>query len=185
MPQFTKKAIKQSFWKLLDEKPLSKITVRDIVEACGINRNTFYYHFADLPALLDEIMRDQIELIFSESAFHSVEECWNEICRHLLKNKKAILNIYNSMNRDMLEQHVMMLSGFVANKFLTVFAMEISEEKKEVIVRFARYTLFGLGFDWMSRGMSEDIFEINRQMCEMVKDEIYLYLGIDCDDRGM
>ena len=39
MANFTKKAIKESFLKLLNEKPMSRITVRDIVEDCGINRN--------------------------------------------------------------------------------------------------------------------------------------------------
>ena len=44
MANFTKQAIKASFMKLLSQKPLSKISVRDIVEDCGINRNSFYYH---------------------------------------------------------------------------------------------------------------------------------------------
>ena len=41
MPNFTKTAIKQAFLKLLNERPLKQITVRDIVEECGINRNSF------------------------------------------------------------------------------------------------------------------------------------------------
>lgn len=45
MPNFTKKEIKRSFIKLLNEQPLNQISVRDIVEDCGINRNSFYYHF--------------------------------------------------------------------------------------------------------------------------------------------
>ena len=41
MPAFTRNAIIDAFLQLLDERPLSKITVKDIVDACGINRNTF------------------------------------------------------------------------------------------------------------------------------------------------
>ena len=44
MANFTKQAIKASFLQLPNEQPLSKISVRDIVERCGINRNSFYYH---------------------------------------------------------------------------------------------------------------------------------------------
>ena len=47
MASFAKKATMASFSKLLEEKPLSQITIREIVEYCGINRNTFYYHFRD------------------------------------------------------------------------------------------------------------------------------------------
>ena len=38
MANFTKKAIADSFIKLLTERPLSQITVKDIVADCGINR---------------------------------------------------------------------------------------------------------------------------------------------------
>ena len=51
MSAYTKQAIKASFLKLLNERPLSQVTVKSIVEDCGINRNTFYYHFADIPSL--------------------------------------------------------------------------------------------------------------------------------------
>ena len=39
----TKDAIAAAFFELLTERSLSKITVKDIVDRCGINRNTFYY----------------------------------------------------------------------------------------------------------------------------------------------
>lgn len=66
MPNFTKKAIRESFIKLLNERPLNKITVKDIVEDCGVNRNSFYYHYQDLPALLEEIVSDEVKRIVEE-----------------------------------------------------------------------------------------------------------------------
>nr|MCR4933169.1 TetR/AcrR family transcriptional regulator [Lachnospiraceae bacterium] len=66
MANFTQKAIKESFIKLLNERPLSKISVKDIVEDCGINRNSFYYHFQDIPALLETIITEQAEEIIKE-----------------------------------------------------------------------------------------------------------------------
>ena len=49
MPNHTKRAIKETFISLLNDRPLNRITVKDIVETCGINRNSFYYHYEDLP----------------------------------------------------------------------------------------------------------------------------------------
>ena len=66
MPSFTKKAIKESFLKLLNERPISQITVRDVVEDCGINRNSFYYHYQDLQALVVEILRENTDRILAE-----------------------------------------------------------------------------------------------------------------------
>ena len=48
MSQITKRALEQSLKNLLLQKPLTKITVGDIAEDCGINRMTFYYHFKDI-----------------------------------------------------------------------------------------------------------------------------------------
>ena len=54
----TKNAIVEAFWQLLDEKPFNKITVKNIVELCGVNRNTFYYHFSDIPQLLEHTLKE-------------------------------------------------------------------------------------------------------------------------------
>ena len=43
MATFTRKAIMQTFLHILKNKPLDRITVKDICEQCEINRNTFYY----------------------------------------------------------------------------------------------------------------------------------------------
>ena len=61
MPTFTKAAIKATFISLLNKKPLNKITVKEIVEECGINRNSFYYHFDDIPSLLEEILVEEAD----------------------------------------------------------------------------------------------------------------------------
>ena len=61
MSAYTKQAIKNSFLKLLNERPLSRVTVKAIVEDCGINRNTFYYHFADIPSLATEIITERAD----------------------------------------------------------------------------------------------------------------------------
>ena len=68
MANFTRKAIKETFIALLEERPLSDITIKDIVETCGINRNSFYYHFQDLPALIEEIVKEEDIQFLSESA---------------------------------------------------------------------------------------------------------------------
>ena len=68
MTTLTKDAIKQSFMKLLNQKSLSKITVKEIVEDCGINRNSFYYHYDDIPSLVEEILNEQVDEIVSLGA---------------------------------------------------------------------------------------------------------------------
>ena len=53
MAQMTKLALAQSLKQLMAERTLDKITVKEIVTRCGVNRQTFYYHFKDIYDLLD------------------------------------------------------------------------------------------------------------------------------------
>lgn len=53
MAEKTKMQILKSFSALLTNHELDKITVTMLVEECHISRQTFYYHFADIQALID------------------------------------------------------------------------------------------------------------------------------------
>ena len=108
MANFTKQAIKASFMKLLSQKPLNKISVRDIVEDCGINRNSFYYHFQDIPSLLGEIVTEQTDqLIRQYPTISSMEECFSVAFHTARENRRAVMHIFNSSNRDMFLQDTM------------------------------------------------------------------------------
>ena len=48
MPKYAETVIKEAFIALLEEEPLNRITVKDIVQKSGLNRNSFYYHFHDI-----------------------------------------------------------------------------------------------------------------------------------------
>ncbi len=107
MSSFTETAIKSSFLKLLDQKPLSSITVKDIVEDCGINRNSFYYHYHDIPSLLEEMITDEATKITSEyRTFDSIEDCLAATVDFALEHRRAVLHIYNSISRDVYEDYL-------------------------------------------------------------------------------
>lgn len=63
----TKAIIREGFVALLDKEPFNKITVRDITEHCKILRNTFYYYYQDIYALLEDTFNTEIERLAVES----------------------------------------------------------------------------------------------------------------------
>ena len=68
MQKDTKSLISSTFVELLSSKPFDRITIKDIVDACGINRNTFYYlHFYYRTALKEESMAVVDEILQSAS----------------------------------------------------------------------------------------------------------------------
>ena len=69
MSQITKRALEQSLKNLLREKPLSKITVTDITEDCGISRMTFYYHFKDIYDLVEWACAEDVARAAAQAAY--------------------------------------------------------------------------------------------------------------------
>lgn len=57
-----RETIKESFWRLYRDRPFEKISVKEVCEEANINKTTFYYHFQDLRAVLDEIEEDSLPL---------------------------------------------------------------------------------------------------------------------------
>lgn len=61
--QFTKRIMKDAFLELLQEKPLSKINVKELCAKADVNRSTFYDHYENIDYLIQEVeeeMADQI-----------------------------------------------------------------------------------------------------------------------------
>ena len=106
MPNFTRKAIKESFWKLLNERPLNRITVKDIVEDCGINRNSFYYHFQDKYELMNWIFdMEFIEFIQRGDKDKSIEEMM-ALFRILYDNRAFYRNALSVQGQNSLSDHI-------------------------------------------------------------------------------
>lgn len=172
MANFTEKAIKESFMKLLNDKPLSKISVRDIVEDCGINRNSFYYHFQDIPTLLEEIITEQAdEIIAHYPSISSLDECFNSAFQFAIQNKKAAFHICNSVSRDIFERELLKLCDGVVTRFTDTAFPETAmpEADKKVVCRFIKCELFGITIDWINGGMQDDAIKDLLRITELCK----------------
>jgi AcrR family transcriptional regulator len=170
MPNFTKKAIKEVFVQLLNDKPLAQITVKDIAAECGINRNSFYYHFEDMPSLIEEIMREQVEeIICKNQPAVSMEECFNVAMESARSSKRAIFHIYNSISRDVFEQYLMKGCNYAVELYIAkMFGdLEIDEEKKQDIIRFYKWLAFGAISEWLESGMEGDMSSSIRNYCQL------------------
>lgn len=170
MPNFTQNAIRNSFIKLLNEKPLSQITVKDIVEDCGINRNSFYYHFADIPTLIEDIVKSDFDKVLEEhTTVDSLEECLLTSVDFARKNKRAVMHIFNSVNRDMFEHYLWQVTEYVVNKYIdtVVTDKKLNERDSDLLKNLLKCECFGLTIAWMNSGMPESISDDIKRLAEM------------------
>lgn len=172
MPSFTRKAIMESFVKLLDERPLSKISVKNIVDDCGVTRNTFYYHFQDIPDLIEAIVKAETDLIISEHGdVNSIEECLNIAVQFILKHRRVMMHVYNSASREIFERYLMQLCQYVVDNYIkTAFGdVRITEDDREVIVTAYQCECFGLMINWLNGGLRDGVEPRIMRLCELRK----------------
>lgn len=166
MANFTKKAIKETFIALLEEHPLSDITVKDIVEKCEINRNSFYYHYQDIPTLIEEIVKEEAEQILKKyQSVSTIVECFDALIEFASHRKKAIMHIYRSVNREVFERNLMVVTEFfVSNYVNTALTNEdIGETDKKTVIDYYKCVCFGLVLNWLNTGMTDEYaLEIRR-----------------------
>ena len=167
MAQFTKKAIIATFIELLGQMPLDKITVKDIVNECGINRNTFYYYYQDIYALLEDIISQEIDRVVNETGTF---DSWIDGCkmaiRFCLENKKAVYHIYNSLSRDEIERYLNSVLDHFMKEYIKqeLLGLKVSDTDVMIIGTFYRSALVGLVFEWMEQGMKEDAIQLLDRM---------------------
>ena len=100
MSNITKIAMAQSLKRMLLIKDLDKITISDITNDCGINRQTFYYHFKDIYDLLEWIFANEVvKKIEKETTIKNWQENFKYVLDYMLENKKFIIKTYNSLSR--------------------------------------------------------------------------------------
>lgn len=97
----TKKALAASLKGFMERKPLSKITVSEIITDCGVNRKTFYYHFNDIYDLLKWILEEEaIEVVKQFNLLLDYREAVIFVMNYVQDNKHLLCCAYDSMGRD-------------------------------------------------------------------------------------
>lgn len=157
--QYTRKVIRETFLQMLGEMPLDKITVKDIVLRCNINRNTFYYHYADIYAVLTEVLDMDLQRVIDE---YNDTMSWEESClsaaRMALDNKRAVYHIYNSIRREELERYMYGVAGSIMTRYVEHVSAGIpaGEGDKRIIARFYQSAMTEMVIQWIIGGMKED-----------------------------
>ena len=135
----TEKDISDAFWQILEEKPYNRITVKDIVDRCQVNRNTFYYHFEDIPSLTEYTIQDWAdEIIQQHYKFGSPASCIIPLIQGCIKRKGAILHIYRSVHREAFMHYLDEINRHIVKAYVEYAAGEatVSTEDRDALLWF-------------------------------------------------
>lgn len=164
----TKKAIRNAFAKLLSEKDMNDITIKDIADVADINRKTFYNYYNGVYQLINEI---EDEIVGSlEEALKGIE------IRKCIQNsyiifKKLTLIINRDMdfygnllkmraNANLISKITASLKFEVKKNFLEQIEME--NKKLDIIADYAVSGMITVYQSWFNSDRSMSIEEVSQ-----------------------
>ena len=101
----TKQALAAALKELMAQKPVDKITIRDLTDRCGIRRQNFYYHFADVYDLMRWMFQEEAVSLLAR---HEGTLLWQEgivqLFQYLEENKAVCVCALRSVGHDHLRR---------------------------------------------------------------------------------
>ena len=172
MSQVTKRALEQSLKNLLLKKPLTKITINDITDDCGINRMTFYYHFKDIYDLVEwSCFEDAKRALDEKKTYETWQQGLLQIFEAVEENKPFILNVYHCVHREQVEKYLQPLVDQLLLDVINeeVGDMTVRDEDKQFIAQIYSYIFIGLMLDWIKDNMRTDPQTIVNRLTKLIK----------------
>lgn len=148
--QYTKQAIMDTTLELAARRPIKKVTVKTIADACGITRNTFYYYFHDIYDVLDSIIAQKLRGVTAEKR-SDYEQSLIEVFEFFAAHKTVWVNLYRAIGHDRLYTYCI---RYIHEMIVDAIKQEahdvsLSGEDIEVLAIFYEEAIFGVIVRWL------------------------------------
>ena len=135
---------------LAESKPLNRITVRDIVDACGITRNTFYYYFHDIFDVFDSIVEEELDRV-ENASLEELDSVIFGIITRMVQYKKVWKNLLKTVGQEKLTDYVSKRLHRIFMRYLKIMTDDcpIEEQDMQIISIFFEEALMGVLIHWL------------------------------------
>lgn len=149
----TKRMLADSLKRSMQKKAFAKITVSEIIEDCGVNRKTFYYHFGDIYELLKWMLEEEaIDVVKHFDLLVDYEEAIRFVMNYVEENDYIISCAYHSMGKE--EMKRFFYADFIGVTSTVIDAEEarlnltLEADLKLFVAKFYTEALAGMLIDW-------------------------------------
>lgn len=165
MARNTCKQIADALLRLMDQKELDSITVRELTEEANVNKKTFYYHFHSIAELLDWMCFTKI-FSYTEEAQITASN-WTmflgKITTAIRSNRDYITKILSSGYSPEFLQSMSNVIGIMMESYVQQIIknwesehteqMRITKTQLEYLTRYHTMAFFGVVEKWFQNGM--------------------------------
>lgn len=160
MRQTTKEALAETLAALLEKRSIDKITVKDIVAECGVNRQTFYYHFRDIYDLMEWALASSIDKYAGQNLSEDMD--WQGkiklLFHYFYLHRAVVLHGYDATNRMQYERAAVKWVSPLVRAQLESYPQApcVPEDKRAFICQVYSNTIAGLLLEWIEEGMPDE-----------------------------
>ena len=172
----TKEALATALKKLLEQQPLSKISVKHITDYCNISRNTFYYHFKDKYELINWMFyTDMLENVNSFNNPSKLTESFVKVCKALYAERKFYFACFqyvgqNSLFESLYEIYYELWKINIDMGY-SECGFKLSESELSLMAKLKAHALVGIIKDWVDEGMHDNYMKYFEQIREILDSE--------------
>ncbi len=155
MPVDVKRLIAESLLEMLKKKRLEKITIKELVDACGISRQTFYYHFKDVLEVVEWWSQEVNKRLVSASLkAENARGALSIFLDFVIQYHEVIQSLLDSRWRSQMEELMVNTVSTYLRDMLrhTHPNTSISTADLEAYLRFYSYGIAGMVLEYGSKG---------------------------------
>ena len=163
-------AIFDTFFLLLKEKDLEKITVSDVIKKAGIVRSTFYNHYENIPALLnaaeDKTINDIFKMMESFHPKNDHDMCQSyflAICNYTKKNPFVTNLVQTPRGDEFFEKAITMFHQYVTEITSSTVTATVDKNEFSYMISGAIGSTLGVLHKWTAEDFktpAEDVADI-------------------------
>lgn len=151
----TRQALAAALKELMAQKPVDKITIQDLTERCGIRRQNFYYHFADIYDLMRWMFQEEAVSLLEQ---HEGTLLWQEgllqLFRYLEENRAVCTCALRSVGREHLRRFFQsdiyaIIHRTVEQIGAEIGAEHVSQSDIDLVTHFYVVALSGMVESWL------------------------------------
>lgn len=161
--KYSKMVIKGSFIQLLKEKPIAKITIKEICALADVNRATFYAHYTDQYDLLHQIESDLVDDVKTYLANYdpndisgTTVEMLEKILEYIKTNAELVDLLLNASSDISFEQDIIMILAQL-DLLPATTGKDLSKEDAEYAFLFFANGCIGIIKQWLKDGMKKPV----------------------------
>ena len=169
MPLDVKAAVADALLELIRRKDADKITVKDLVEVCGISRQTFYYHFKDIVDVVEWAAQQGVQRLVRESLNAATpQEALGVFVDFAVESQPLVQRLLNSQRREAIER-------IMVDATRTYLADSLRERRRTPALRAGDWKI---ALDFYAYGMTGLLLENCRQR-DLDRQELADFLAVD------